>query len=218
MAVQIRVNPLHLEQLKNGMPDLGLDTSLRAQRQTGKLLGVHGPYDTKGQLIADGLIRLVEKAVIEYDLTKSELLQFLPDGYVFHYHRAQDHFESCIQCLFRAITYLDQLRSCGYQDSNKKPLVPRARELEVLSDSTKKSVRIFRDYLEHLDRDILNGKLNAASDVGPKLGTTAAEISDATLVYVDVARWCHQVHGIASQLSKIIVTTSEKTLPDVRNS
>ena len=45
MAVQVRVNEEFLERLKIGMPSMGLDSSMRAKRRTGKLLGVHGPYD-----------------------------------------------------------------------------------------------------------------------------------------------------------------------------
>ena len=209
MAIQIRVDPQHLEQLKAGMPDLGLSASLRAQRRLGKTLGVHGPYDTKGQLIADGLVRLVEKAIVEYELTKAAVFEFLPHGYLAHYHRAQDHFESLIQCLHRAITYLDRLRALGYRVADGSPLVPRPRDLEVLRDTTKSVVRSFRDRLEHMDEDILAGQLDAASDVGPRLGTLAAELGDTTLAYADVARWCHQLHGFARLLSEVTLTTGE---------
>lgn len=206
MAVQVCVNPEFFDSLKNGMPDLGLDSSLRAKRRTGKILRVHGPYDAKGQLIADGLVRLVDKAIIEYREAKSELLQFFPDGYLYRYHRAQDHFESFVQSLHRAINYLDRLRARGYPGPDGNPLVSRPRDIEVLRESTKASVRVFRDHLEHLDEDILDDKIGPSEDVGPKLGATTATIGDATLAYVDLARWCGQLHVIAGQLSYVLLT------------
>lgn len=210
MVVQVRVNPKFHELLKKGMPNLVLDCSLRAKRHTGKILGVHGPYDAKGQLIADGLVRLVDKSVIEYQQARDELIKFFPDGYLFRYHRAQDHFETFVQCLHRAITYLDRLRARGYSGPDGEPLVPRPREIEVLRDSTKASVRAFRDLLEHLDGDILAGKIDAAEDVGPWLGTDSARIGDATLAYADLARWCSQLHSIAGQLSYVTLSVGPK--------
>ena len=213
MAVQVRVNPEFRAALEMGMPDLGLDRSLRAKRRTGKLLGVHGPLDAKGRLIADGLVRLVEKSVLEYEETKTQLLQFFPDGYLFRYHRAQDHFESFVQSLHRAVTYLDRLRARGYCGPDGRPLVPKPRDIEVLRDSTKASVRVFRDCLEHLDLDILQGKIDVTDDVAPKLGTEAATIGDATLVYVDLARWCRQLHSIAGLLSYVTLIVTPRQRP-----
>ncbi|WP_291517605.1 hypothetical protein [Acidovorax sp.] len=205
MAVQIRVNEDFLERLKLGMPSLNLDSSLRAKRRTGRHLGVHGPYDAKGRLIADGLVRLIDKAVIEYGEAKSELVQFFPDGYLFRYHRAQDHFENFVNSLHRAVTYLDRLRGLGYRGPDGSLLIPRPRDIEVLQDSSKQSIRVFRDLLEHLDKDILEGRLDASGDVGPSLGSDEARIGNATLKYADAARWCSQLHVIAEHLSYVVL-------------
>jgi hypothetical protein len=203
MAMQVRINPDFLEKLQEGMPDIALDTSLRAKRRLGKVMGIHGPYDPKGQLIADGLVRLVDKTVLEYKSSRTELMLFFPDGYIYRYYRAQDHFETFVQCMHRVITYLDELRKLGYCSSDGVPLVARARDLEPLRDSVKKSVRDFRNNLEHLDREILAGNISQDEDVGPKLGSHEAFIGGASLAYVDCVRWCNQVHEIAARLSLV---------------
>lgn len=210
MAVQVRVDPSTADRVRDGMPDMPLDCTLRARRRTGKVLGVLGPFDTKGQLVVDGLVRLLDKSILEYRAAREELLSFFPDGYINRYHRAQDHFESFVQSLHRAITYLDRLRALGFTHPNGVPVVPRPRELEVLRDDVKANVRKFRDNLEHLDRDILGLKLERADDVGPSLGTHAATIADATIVYADAVRWCSQIHDLAVPMSTVVL----KALPD----
>ena len=189
------------------MPALRLDGTLRAKRMLGNVLGVHGPPNVRGKLIADGFVRLVDKTVLEYQATRMSLVTFFPHGYLSDYHRAQDHFESCIQSLHRAIAYLDRLRGLGYKREHGHPLVPRPREFEALRDPVKAQVRKLRGYLEHLDEDIIQGRYAiAAGEVGPQLGYDSAALSDASLKFADMARWIEQLFGIAGELSYVVAT------------
>ena len=206
MAMQVSVDPALHEQILDGMPALDLEPALRGKRKLGKILGVHGPRDPKGQLITDGLVRLADKAALEYRAARSELLEFPIAGYLDRYHRAQDHFESFVQCLHRAMNYLDRLRALGYQTADGSPLISRPRDLEALAPSAVKTVRQFRDSLEHLDKDILAGRIQSLDDVGPELGTHIASIGGHELCYKDAARWCEQIHEIAARLSVVRLT------------
>ena len=207
MAIQVRVDPSLAKQLSLGMPELTIDSALRAKRRVGKVLKVLGPFDAQGQLVVDGLVRLVDKSVLEYQATRNELFAFFPDGYIDRYHRAQDHFESFIQCLHRAITYTDRLRSLGYKHADGTPAVPRPRDFEVLRDANKSVVRRFRETLEHLDEDILGNKIDATDDVGPRLGTHEASIGGISINYADAATWCIQLHELAKPMSEIVLRT-----------
>lgn len=206
MALQISIDKELAGKIASGMPSLRLEPSLRSKRQLGKILGVHGPRELKGQLITDGLVRLVDKATLEYAAARSELLEFPVAGVLDRYHRAQDHFESFVQCLHRGMSYLDRLRALGYRTADGSPLVSRPRDLEALSAAATGAVRKFRDVLEHLDKDILDGKLNPEDDVGPELGTHSASMGGIELSYADVARWCGQIHEIAARLSVVRIT------------
>ena len=194
------------------MPPLALDTTLRSKRDLGHILGVHGPSEPRGKKIVDGLVRLIDKCGLEYIAAREMLVKFLADGYVMHYHRAQDHFESCIQALYRAINYLERLRALGYSN-NGIPLVPRPRELEVIRDSTKNAVREFRDFVEHIEDDIIQGKVADESNAFIQLGWSSASINGATLAYADVVRWCSQLHEIAEPLSIVTLTASTPEAP-----
>lgn len=214
MAMQVNIDSALHEKIREGMPALDLEPALRAKRRLGKRLGVHGPRDPKGQLITDGLVRLADKAALEYLASRSELLEFPIAGYLDRYHRAQDHFESFVQCLHRAMNYLNRLRSLGYRTADGSPLVSRPKDLEALSPSAMKTVREFRDSLEHLDKDILGGLIDPLDDVGPKLGTHIASIGRFELCYKDAVRWCEQIHKIAARLSVVQLTVGP--VPDAK--
>ncbi len=189
------------------MPNLEhLERSLRSKRDLGKLLGVHAQPSGRARQIADGYVRLVEKTLLEYEESRSKLLAFLADGTADHEHRAQDHFESCVQSLHRAIEYLERLRAFGYKRGDGAPFVPRPRDLEVIRDTVRAKVRDMRDAIEHLDRDILDGSFPESAKVGIHLGWEKASLGGLALDYADVARWITQLHEYAGLLSRVHLT------------
>lgn len=193
-----------VRRLAMGMPTLcHLETSLRSKRELGKLLGVHAQPSGRARQLADGYVRLIEKAVLEYQEVRTHLVGFLTEGVFDDLHRAQDHFESCIQSLHRALIYFDRLRGFGYKREDGKPFIPRPRDLEVLRDTVRMPVRGMRDALEHLDNDIMDGVLSEDSQVGPHLGWEVATLGSHTLRYVDVARWIEQLHEFAALVSRV---------------
>jgi hypothetical protein len=193
-----------VDRLMRGMPSLDhLEISLRSKRDLGKLLGVHAQPSGRARQIADGYVRLVEKAILEYKEARSNLIAFLADGTADHLHRAQDHFESCIQALHRALIYFDRLRNFGYKRQDGTPFIPRPRELEVLRETVRKPVRDMRNALEHLDNDILDGTLPEDSPAGPHLGWDIATLGAHKLLYADVTRWIEQLHEFAAVLSRV---------------
>jgi hypothetical protein len=192
--------------LEARMPELHLDATLRAKRQLGHSLGVSAPRESKGKRLVDGLIRLSDKSAVEYQDARRSLLLFLRNGNPDHYHRAQDHFESCVQSLHRAINYLERLRSLGYRLSTGAALVPRPRDLELLRDDTKRSVRAFRDFLEHIENDIIQDTVPLDRPAELHLGWQRATVNDATLEYADVVRWCVQLHQLVTPLAVVSVT------------
>lgn len=193
-----------VNRLMQGMPSLDhLDVSLRGKRELGQLLGVHAQPVGRARQIADGYVRLVEKTVLEYKEARTQLIRFLAEGTLDDLHRAQDHFESCIQSLHRALTYFERLRGFGYKRGDGTPFIPRPRDLEVLRDTVRTPVRDMRDALEHLDHDILIGALPEDTPAGPRLGWEVATLGACKLRYTDVTRWIEQLHEFAALLSRV---------------
>jgi hypothetical protein len=132
MSAKSDDNQAGVNRIENAMPSLQLlEGSLRSKRDLGKLFGVHVQPGDRGREIADGYVRLVEKALLEYQESRATLIAFLADGTAEHQHRAQDHFESCIQSLHRAILYLERLRRLGYRRADGASFIPRPRARSV---------------------------------------------------------------------------------------
>jgi len=187
-----------------------LEGSLRSKRQLGKILGVHGQAKPLSRQIADGYVRLAEKAIIEYTMSRERLAAFLANGVADDYFRAQDHFETCISAIHRAILYLERLRRIGPRYPDGTPFVPRPKALPVLTETVRKRVREFRDAGEHLDNDILDGKLPPRTEVGVHLGWTTAEVAGHKITYHDASSWLRQLHELAAKLSRVEIVVSTK--------
>ena len=192
------------------MPSLSdLETGLRGKRLLGRILGVHGPPTPRGLQIADGYVRLVEKTIIEYESARREMVSFMADGVLDSYFRAQDHFETCLHALHRAIIYLDRLRRLGIRRADGTPFVPRPSDLEVLNERIRTRVRDMRDACEHLDEDIIKGQIPKDAEVAIHLGWECAKLDDKEIFYTEISRWIIQLHQFALPLSivKLVVSS-----------
>ena len=199
-------NPEGTARLEAGMPLLAASGNLRSKRQLGHFLGVAAPAQPKGRQIVDGLVRLSDKSVCEYQACREALLTFLRHGNPDHLHRAQDHFESCVQSLHRAMNYLERLRTLGYRTDGGHPLVARPRDLEVLRDGVRGQVRVFRDLLEHLEDDIAADRVPSDSPAQLHLGWEKATLENASLEYSDIVRWCTAIHELVAPLAQVTLT------------
>ena len=199
-------NEAAVRRVDAAMPTLALDTSLRSKRQLGILLGVHGPNTPPGSQIADGFIRVVQKTILEYQSSREKLITFLENGFADDYFRSQDHFESSILSLHRAIAYLERFRQMGFRQSNGAPFVPRPRDLKVLSEGVKTKIRNFRDSVEHLDKDIIVGLIPHEAEIGVHLGWEKASLNGNEITYAEFVRWIGQLHHFAELLSRVQIT------------
>lgn len=194
------------------MPSLAeLEASLRGKRLLGRILGVHGPPSQRGLQIADGYVRLVEKTLIEYESARKEMISFMSDGKLDSYFRAQDHIETCLQSLHRAIIYLDRLRRMGLRRADGVPFVPKPRDLQVLNEGVRSRVRDIRDACEHLDEDIINGRIPKDAEVAIHLGWECAKLADYEICYEEISKWITQLHQFAVPLSRVELVVGNST-------
>src|SRR4030042_2479537 len=194
------------------MPSLSeLETGLRGKRLLGRILGVHGPPSQRGLQIADGYVRLVEKTLIEYESARKAMISFMSNGNFDSYCRAQDHIETCLQSLHRAIIYLYRLRRMGLRRADGMPFVPRPRDLQVLTDDVRSRVRGMRDACEHLDEDIINGRINENAEVAIHLGWECAKLAAYEIFYEEMSKWITQLHQFAVPLSRVELVVGSST-------
>lgn len=174
--------------IKANMPALDLEALLGGKRLLGTLLGVHRPDSMRGKQISDGFVRLVEKAILEYQACRERFFAFHEKGSFDDRCRAQDHFETSIQSAHRAIAYLERLRTLNLRQVSGAPFIPRPRDLEVLRSDVKSKVHVFRDFAEHLEDDIICDRLPADEEVGIHLGWEKASLNQTEIVYIDLIR------------------------------
>jgi hypothetical protein len=209
--VSIDDNHEGVAKLERAMPQLRLETSLRGKRALGQLLGIHQRGEGATRQLADGFVRLVEKSALEYAAARERFLAYLAEGFADAYHRAQDHFESCIGSLHRAINYLERLRTIGFKSHDGSPFVPRPRDFELLKDGvdTRRSrIRELRDRFEHLDHDILSGRLPADADVSVHLAWDRGSIGDAFVTFAEVVTAIEDLHVFALNLASVVLRIS----------
>lgn len=70
-------------------------------------------------------------------------------------------------------------------------------------------MRRFRDFAEHLDQDVIDGKLPPTAEVSIHLGWEMATLNGAQLPYAELARWIRQLHGLALRLSAVELVVGE---------
>jgi hypothetical protein len=155
-------------------------------------------------------VRLVEKAILEYQASREKLVLFMVGGGEYdNYCRAQDHLESSVQSLHRAILYLEQLRRLGLRQADGSPFIPKPRELGVLRNDVKTRVRDLRDACEHLDKDIVDGTISPDADVAIHLGWEGADLAGLRISYAELAKCIEQIHHFALLLSRVQIIVGE---------
>jgi hypothetical protein len=183
------------------------------------VLGAYGVPTLHAKQIVDGYVRLVERSIVEYQRARAAIYRLLQPGGLQDYYDAQDHFENCIHNVHRAILYLERLRRFGFRKRDGSVFIPRPRDLEVLSETARQAVRNLRDSIEHLDQDIVEGRIPHADPVALHAGRTSIRLQGNEVSYEDLARWITQLHGFASLMSRyeISIASGDSATSTVRH-
>jgi hypothetical protein len=105
---------------------------------------------TPGRPLYLNIVRLSDKAVMEYEAARKSLTEFASQrafGVWSPLFRGVDHLENCITALARALLYVKALRS---------ELVVSLPEINT---AVAENIRRLRHRVEHTDEDIVQGKL-----------------------------------------------------------
>jgi hypothetical protein len=72
-------------------------------------------------------------------------------------------------------------------------------------------VRRLRDSCEHLDADIIDGRIPLNAEVAIHMSWNQAQLAGISVRYTEITRWIRQLHRFAVLLSRvqIIVTKSD---------
>ncbi len=152
---------------------------------------------------AHNLIRIVDKAVFEYEEARSSYLQqvatlrdgaLLPLSALF---RSVAHMETCIHSVRRALRFIDRLKS-----HKGSPAIPRTTR-KIINSYTKAFVDI-RDIVEHMDEMIADGRFVRGRM--PMLMLTQSgdgvSIADKSIQFDALASLLRELKKLAKELSE----------------
>jgi hypothetical protein len=154
-----------------------------------------GPKEHKSLGYVVAFIRLVDKALIEYELCR-ESLKEAAEGQshrVAAYFRAADHLENCINSARRAILLGRRVRRDQDAPSVDKKALPSAIEAERLD--------YFRHSIEHVDEKLQKGELKKDDAVMLTLYADRFGIGDRQESFEWFADLIKRLHQIAVVLA-----------------
>ncbi|WP_345610430.1 hypothetical protein [Pseudonocardia adelaidensis] len=173
------MNPAQLE--RHSMPDLShlyersilnvLLDSLVGRSQ------VPTDYPNRGCWM--NLVRLTDKALVEYNLASQSLNTWIErknQGVFSALFKGIDHFENCVVSTHRAILMTDRLRATGVLRR-----APRA------TDRQRDQLRKIRNHIEHTDEKVSDGRIRPPEPFFLTPGQTRIELGPARLSYRDLA-------------------------------
>jgi len=181
------------------MPDLSdLNRRVVLAYVLNSLFRGSGPSDEQARQYIVLFTRLTDKAVYEYEASRTVLEEYLASSKTFSLMlRSVDHLETCVHSIKRALRFLDQMnRYVGGPD------IPKETH-RLLRSYDRDGIKDIRDAIEHMDERIQRGEIapgmpsalvfNEAGD--------AAEIADQKITFEKLAMLIRRMHALAVELS-----------------
>ena len=146
--------------------------------------------------INTAFIRLVDKAILEYERARKHLETYASEKYPMrqplNLYRAADEFENCITSIHRAMRFLKKI---------KEDICPQSTYLKSVIQGMEK-VAEFRNGIHHMDEDILAKKINPTGALGIKACVSYIENRRLKIKYIDLVKWIRKMHNFAKELSE----------------
>ena len=181
------------------MPDLSnLNSKVILTFILNAMLKGGGPRDLQAWALVISYVRLVDKAVVEYQSARAYLEEYVTTDF-FHMSpvfRATGHIETCIGTLKRAIRALDRIRR-----DQQSPEIPK--HLPVLSGQTPERITEVRDAMEHMDERILNGQLPTIEALC-LLTDDGLDFCGTRVSFTELASWVKQLHSLSESLASYV--------------
>lgn len=156
--------------------------------------------DSPGRGLFNNLVRLTDKAVVEYDTARVACEEFAATvrnaPRVTDYFRAIDHFENCLNALHRALLHAEAIKSTA-----TAPAFDR-NQWRALA-SVRRRLTSFRDAIEHTDDRMKSH--NEEQWTGPAflvltVDHLAIQNDHHIIKYRELGQWIHQVYRLMRAL------------------
>jgi hypothetical protein len=185
----------HWSPTRCDMPDL---SSLNGKKILGLILNLlfrgGGPKNNLAKALVNNYIRLVDQILWEYNAARDSLELYVstPNEVISPLFKCIGHMESCIRTINRAINFARKIRH--HQES------PDVEKLNVLSGRVGNRIEDMRNAIEHLECDILAGKMEEGGANTLIVRNDRIELFDKCISYSELAKWIEELHDLASKL------------------
>ncbi|TSA44403.1 hypothetical protein D4R51_03870 [bacterium] len=143
-------------------------------------------------------VRLADKAIYEYQIAREAVIEQIndKDGGIY-LAKIINHLENCINSVRRLLYLFDRIKS-----DRKNPFIID-RSLRRLIESKSSQIVDMRDIIEHIDTEILGGKIKNDQTIALDISDNASEImiGGFNLSLTDLSSLITHFHSIASELA-----------------
>jgi hypothetical protein len=162
-----------------------------------------GPRKRHGRVLALALVRSVHHALKEYEAARNTLWA-KADGASLIANRidAVNHLETSVVALHRAVRCAAALRKQGDTYVDGTPLVARPKDGGLLGNAATTTLRAFRDAVQHLDDDIVQGKTPPGVPIAILPRRNGFVIRDIELRYDELASLLTDAHDLAARIAQ----------------
>jgi hypothetical protein len=188
-----------------------LDSKLLINFALGSVFSGIGPRSSPARQLTSNLVRLTDKVVFEHEAARAELQRYLNRRSLSSFFRGQGHLETCVQSLHRALNFAEALRRRGLQMTTGEPVIPRCRDVEVLSNPVRTRIKNFRDAIEHTDERLIKSGAPVGQVTALNPSEAGISLEGVSITYSELALWIRQLHGIAVRLNHYQETPAEST-------
>lgn len=181
------------------MPDLS-DIELSAVNTylLSSLVGENKGVSEDFELYRRSLVRLIDKAIIEYNEVRNVIEQQIADkDGTIYIASIINHLENCINSTKRSFNFLDKIR-------RHKDAVPLDKIIVRYLRAHQNTLRHIRDAVEHADDDIQNGKITKGKTIALSVSQDASEIVvfEYSFSTNDLAVVLRNLHQLALKIAK----------------
>jgi hypothetical protein len=157
-----------------------------------------GAKDDKARIFVQSYLRLIDKALEEYELSRTSFAIFVSDktntsfGSLF---RAIGHMENCLYSLARAIRFAGAM-------ADHPEMATHVSSLSVLQKGVRTRIEKIRNSIEHMDERVRNMKIKVGDLSALWLGEDHLELESTRINYSELAGWLTELHALAEELAK----------------
>ncbi|MBL0918521.1 MAG: hypothetical protein IBJ14_07455 [Hydrogenophaga sp.] len=169
-----------------------------------------GSRDRTAYVLLTNSVRLLDAAIGDYQLGRSEVLNFHardPQEFAIGYiTRATTHFESCVWHLERFIKHARALRSLKGAEPELKALI--SKNLNFFAQDAEHSITRLRHTLSHLEKAALSGELSAGTSIALLPLEEGLQISTHVIGWQQLVDWLTEAHACVGLLANFRPTVN----------